>query len=141
MPGERRQARIAAMQALCQWEVQRDTHAEALCDFFAEFGSPPAATSYATELVNGFWKNAEFVDAKIAEAVERWSFERISTVERNLMRVAVVELVRGDVPPRVVLDEAIEIAQEFGGKDSSRFVNGVLDRILETLPRAEENDD
>ncbi len=140
MPGERRQARIAAMQALCQWEVQRDTHAEALCDFFAEFGAAPAATSYATELVNGFWKNAEFVDGTITKAVERWSLERISTVERNLMRVAVVELVDGAVPPRVVLDEAIEISQEFGGKDSSRFVNGVLDRILETLPRAEEND-
>ncbi len=140
MPGERRQARIAAMQALCQWEVQRDTHAETLCDFFAEFGAAPAVAAYATELVNGFWKNAEFVDGRIAEAVERWSFERISTVERNLMRVAVVELVRGDVPPRVVLDEAIEIGQEFGGKDSSRFVNGVLDRILATLPPAEEND-
>ncbi len=139
MPGERRQARIAAMQALCQWEVQRDTHAEALCDFFAEFGASPAATSYATELVNGFWKNAEVVDGRIARAVEGWSFERISTVERNLMRVAVVELVGGAVPPRVVLDEAIEISQEFGGKDSSRFVNGVLDRILETLPRTEEN--
>ena len=56
------------------------------------------------------------------------------------MRVAVVELVRGDVPPRVVLDEAIEIGQEFGGKDSSRFVNVVLDRILATLPPAAEND-
>ena len=140
MPGERRQARIAAMQALCQWEVQRDTHAEALCDFFAEFGAAPAATSYATELVNEFWKNAEFVDAKIGEAVERWSFERISTVERNVMRVAVVELVGGAVPPRAVLDEAIEISREFGGKDSSRFVNGVLDRILATLPPAEGKD-
>ena len=140
MPGERRQARIAAMQALCQWEVQRDTRAEALCDFLAEFGAVPAATSYATELVNGFWKSAEFVDARISGAVERWSLERISTVERNLMRVAVVELVDGAVPPRVVLDEAIEISQEFGGKDSSRFVNGVLDRVLATLPRTEEND-
>lgn len=129
------------MQALCQWEVQRDTHAEALCDFFAEFGAAPAAASYATELVNGFWKNAEFVDGRITKAVERWSLERISTVERNLMRVAVVELVDGAVPPRVVLDEAIEISQEFGGKDSSRFVNGVLDRILATLPPAEGSDD
>ncbi|MCH8147966.1 MAG: transcription antitermination factor NusB [Planctomycetes bacterium] len=140
MPGERRQARIAAMQALCQWDVQHDVRAETLCDFFEQFGAVPAATSYATELVNGFWKNAEFVDGRIEDAVERWSFERISTVERNLMRVAVVELVGCDVPPRVILDEAIEIAQEFGGKESPRFVNGVLDRILQTLPKAEEND-
>lgn len=140
MPGERRQARIAAMQALCQWDVQHDVRAETLCAFFEAFGAAPAATSYATELVNGFWKNAEFVDRRITDAVERWSLERISTVERNLMRVAVVELVGCDVPPRVVLDEAIEIAQEYGGKESPRFVNGVLDRILQTLPQAEGND-
>lgn len=141
MPGERRQSRIVALQALCQWEVQRDERAETLRGFFDEFGAAPASISYATELVNEFWKNAEFVDRRIAEAVERWSFDRISTVERNVMRVAVVELDRPAVPPRVVLDEAIEIAQEFGGKDSSRFVNGVLDRILATLPHVKENED
>ena len=73
------------------------------------------------------------MDGQIAGAAKRWDLERISLVERNIMRVAVVELSAGRVPPKVVLDEAIEIGREFGGADSPRFINGVLDEILKRL--------
>ena len=139
MVTERRQARILAMQALCQWEVQRDESSELLSDFVSSGEAPPAVSRYATELVESFWKQHESVDDCIAAATEKWEFARISAVERGIMRVAVVELLGGKVPPKVALNEAIEIGREFGGKDSPRFINGVLDKIVNSLPSTERD--
>ncbi len=133
MPTERRQARVFAMQALCQWDVQRDESPKALDDFLAAQEASKSAAKYANELVQGFWTRREEVDGQIAGAAQRWDLARISLVERNVMRVAVLELAAGRVPSKVVLDEAIEIGREFGGADSSRFINGVLDEILKRL--------
>ena len=129
------------MQALCQWEVQRDDSSGALQVFLAEGGASDRAQSYARDLVTTFWKHTEFIDEQITGAAEQWSFERISSVERNIMRVATTELTNLDVPPKVVLDEAIEIAKEYGGADSPRFVNGVMDRIHKQLPQKEDGQD
>ena len=87
-----------------------------------------------------FWQHVQSVDKQIGDAAERWSFDRISSVERNTMRVAVTELTCLEVPPKVVLDEAIEIAREYGGQESPRFVNGVLDRIFQMLPEGEKGE-
>lgn len=141
MASHRRQSRILAMQTLCQWEVQRDESSAALEQFLASSDVPDRARPYARELVTIFWQHAEFVDKQIGDAAERWSFDRISSVERNIMRVAVTELTCLEVPPKVVLDEAIEIAREYGGQESPRFVNGVLDRILQMLPEREKGED
>ena len=137
MPAERRHARILAMQALCQWEVQRDMSAESLQEFLAGQQAAPDVCAYATNVVESFWKQQELVDKQISTAAEKWEFSRISTVERNVMRVAVVELFNKDIPPKVALNEAIEIGREFGGGESPRFINGVLDRILRMLPDGE----
>ena len=133
MPTRRRQARVFAMQALCQWDVQHDESPKALDELLAAQEVSKDAAKYATELVQGFWARREEVDGQIAGAAQRWDLARISLVERNVMRVAVVELVAGRIPPKVVLDEAIEIGREFGGADSPRFINGVLDEILKRL--------
>jgi N utilization substance protein B len=87
-------------------------------------------------LVRAYWNDAKSVDERIGRAAEHWEFDRISAVDRNAMRVAVVELLQGTTPPAVVLDEAIEIAREFGGEESPRFVNGVLNSVLTTLRSA-----
>jgi len=129
------------MQTLCQWEVQRDESSTALEQFMVASDSPDRARPYAREIVTNFWQHVELVDEQIGNAAERWSFDRISSVERNVMRVAVTELTCLDVPPKVVLDEAIEIVREYGGQDSPRFVNGVLDRIVQTLPKRERGED
>ncbi len=126
------------MQALCQWDVQQDQSSTALGEFLAEQDAPAAATTYATELVESFWRQRQFVDDLIGAAAEKWELARISAVERNIMRVAVVELLDNDVPPKVALDEAIELGKEFGGAESPRFVNGVLDKVLRSMPQGDQ---
>ena len=133
MSRHRRSSRILAMQALCQWEVQGDASSEALAEFLAVQDAAPDATAYATELVQAFWRKQGEIDQRIASASIKWDLARISPVERNVMRVAIVELSGGEVPAKVVLDEAIEIGREYGGKDSPRFINGVLDAVFQGI--------
>ena len=129
------------MQALCQWDVQQDSSSESLVDFLSARDASSSARRYATELVRSFWKQRELIDETIAAATEKWEFSRISTAERNIMRVAVVELFDRRVPPKVALDEAIETGREYGGVDSPRFINGVLDKILKNLPTTGRDND
>lgn len=129
----RRQARILAMQALYQWEVQPEKHTELLSEFLAEQEVLPAVSEYAVELVQTFWNEQASIDSRIASTSSQWNFSRISLVERNVLRVAVVELTTDKVPAKAAINEAIEIAREFGGADSPRFVNGVLDEVLRKL--------
>ena len=117
------------MQTLCQWEVQGAVTPEELAEFNAAREVSARVAEYAQELARGFWQEAERVDALLAETAEHWNLARLSSVERNVLRVAVVEMEQGTVPPKVALNEAIEIAREYGGADSPRFVNGVLDKI------------
>jgi N utilization substance protein B len=85
---------------------------------------------YAVELVTGVERRATELDAHIGAAAERWTLERMPLVDRNLLRLAVFELLeRREVPTAVILDEAIELAKLLSTEDSSRFVNGVLGRI------------
>lgn len=128
------------MQALCQWDVQRAESVEELREFIEEQGAPEAAGRYATELVEAVWSRREQVDERIAAASRAWELTRISPVERNVMRVAVVELLDEKVPPKVALNEAIEIGREYGGAESPRFINGVLDEVLTRTRQAGEGD-
>jgi len=121
------------MQALCQWEVQGDASLQVLAEFLAVQDASPAAFAYATELVQAFWRQREEIDRRIASASIKWDLARISPVERNVMRTAIVELLGGEIPAKVVLDEAIEIGREYGGEDSPRFINGVLDAVFQGI--------
>ena len=133
MSRDRRSSRILAMQALCQWEVQGDASSQALTEFLAVQDAAPEAIAYATELVQAFWRKQGEIDQRIASASIKWDLARISPVERNVMRVAIVELSGGEVPAKVALDEAIEIGREYGGEDSPRFINGVLDAVFQGI--------
>ncbi len=128
------------MQALCQWDVQRDESTGVLADCFAAHESALDPIPYATQLVEAFWRQRDLVDARITATSNLWDLERISLVDRNILRVAVVELVVGDVPPRVVMDEAIEIGKEYGGADTPRFINGILDDIHRRLQSERGNE-
>lgn len=121
------------MQALCQWEAQRDESPDNLADLFDAQEASQPATRYATELAQGFWGKRVRIDKMIASATEQWTLSRISMVERNIMRIAVVEFTEDRVPPKVALNEAIEIGRKFGGEDSPRFINGVLDNVLKSV--------
>ena len=130
MSADRRQARILAMQALCQWDAQKDDSSDALADLFAASEGSAKSKVYATKLVTAYWVDRKSVDESIESAATKWTLSRISPVERNVMRVAVIELRNESAPARVALDEAIEIGREYGGADSPRFINGVLDAVL-----------
>lgn len=89
------------------------------------------AFEYAQRLVRGVGEYGTEVDALIREQAEHWRLERMPAVDRNILRLAIYEfLYERDVPKLVVVDEAIELAKKFGSKDSSRFVNGLLDGLL-----------
>lgn len=130
---QRRQARILAMQTLCQGDVQGPMSDSDLIADLVDRENEIAIRNYAMELIRFTWNNQSIIDEQIAVAAPNWELERISPVERNTMRVAAAELLLGEVPPVVALDEAIEIAREYGGQDSPRFVNGVMNKVLETL--------
>lgn len=121
------------MQTLCQGDVQGAQSDPDLIAYLIEVEADLAIRNYAMELIRFAWANQSIIDEEIAGSAPNWEFDRISPVERNTMRVAAAELLLGEVPPAVCLNEAIEIAREYGGQDSPRFVNGVLNHVLETL--------
>ena len=99
----------------------------------------PEGKAYADSLVRGVADNLDGIDKKIAAASQNWRLERMSRVDRNLLRLGSFELMfRSDVPRAVILDEAVELAKSFGTDESSGFVNGVLDRIAENIGRKDE---
>jgi N utilization substance protein B len=96
----------------------------------------PEGKPYADTIVRGVADNLDAIDKKVAAASQNWRLERMSRVDRNLLRLGTWELMfRTDVPRAVILDEAVELAKSFGTDESSSFVNGVLDRIAENLGR------
>ncbi len=129
--------RVAAMQFLYSWEVQR--HGDmvtSLFDFFQDRDQPRDYYSFAEELIHGVIRDLALIDEVIAKYAKNWTFSRIARVDLAILRVAIFELMRRtDIPPVVSINEAIDIAKEFSTEESRRFVNGILDSYKEELPR------
>jgi len=141
MSDTKHRGRILAMQALCQWDVHHDESHESLQDLMASRRASDAARAYATELVLSFWKSRDERDRLIESVAKNWKLSRISSVERNVLRVAVLEMLAGAVPPRVAITEAIEIGREYGGADSPRFINGILDAVWKAISGRRESNE
>ena len=106
--------------------------------FWRNFEGDPEGRSYADALVRGIAESLAEIDPLVRGASTNWRLERMSRVDRNLLRLGAFELKkRPDVPRAVVLDEAVEMAKSFGSEESSVFVNGVLARIADDLGRAD----
>lgn len=128
--GKRRRAREAALSILYQLEFHPGKLEELLQSFWADDPPTSEVQTFTEELIRGTLEHAEKIDALITQYAEHWSFPRIALVDRNILRVATYELLfRKDIPEKVILNEAIEIAKLYGSEDSGRFVNGILDRI------------
>ena len=121
------------MQVLCQQDVQGESASHETLDLLAALSKSDRAKRYAEKLIEAYLQSRDDVNASIASAATNWEMDRVGTVERNTMRVAVVEMRSADVPSKVAINEAIEIVKEYGGVDSTRFVNGVLDTIYKQL--------
>ncbi len=135
--GARRSGREAALQMLFQLEGSGVSADQAVALYWRTFeDADPEGKSYADTIVRGVADNLDAIDKKVAAASQNWRLERMSRVDRNLLRLGTWELMfRSDVPRAVILDEAVELAKSFGTDESSSFVNGVLDRIAENLGR------
>lgn len=142
----RRLARETALQVLFQRDLRKEPliAAEEVQRWSAEFKVPETSRSFAQELVDGTLAHLSEIDQKIASFAEDWSINRMGNVDRNVMRLATYEILfRKDIPGRVSLNEAIELAKRFGGEESAKFVNGILDRIVDQksvgdMPNTEE---
>jgi N utilization substance protein B len=136
--GARRKAREMAMQALFFMDERRDFSEEMLHRFCANFAPKPDVRPYFLRLVQGVLKYKTDLDAMIERFSENWSLSRMSGVDRNLMRIAVFELVWcRDIPAKVSINEAVDIGKKFGAEDSGAFINGIVDSIRAALEKGE----
>lgn len=126
---DRRHARILAMQALCQLDAQGDAFLPHVAHWLAESGHSQATISCAQQMVDVAWGMRAVAGAEIDRVAAQWTVERMGAVDRNVIRVALAEFDLKTAPARVILNEAVEIAGEYGGAESGRFVNGVLDAL------------
>jgi N utilization substance protein B len=131
--GRRRRAREHALQILFQIDLTGGNAEEVLESFWGELDAGDDVREFTARLVRGTLDDREQIDRRVAEAAKNWRLERMPAVDRNVLRIAVYELVSADSPPPVVIDEAIEVARRFGGEESAGFVNGVLDEIRARL--------
>jgi transcription antitermination protein NusB len=134
---QRRQNRCAAFRFLFQWEMnQSDKLQTDLDDYFSYLGHNEDYFSYAVELIAGVIEKSEILDSIIRELVQNWDFGRIGKVELALLRVSLYEIkYRLDVPPVVIIDEALEISKDFSSDNSRKFLNGVLDKAMIQIAR------
>jgi N utilization substance protein B len=141
--GIRRQARECALQILypldmVSKEAKVDVE-EAIERFFENFDADARARERAEAIVHGVLGNRARIDELITAHSPRWKIERMALVDRNVLRLCVHELLfDNETPPRVVIDEGVEIAKRFGAEQSAAFVNGVLDSAARALGRIEE---
>jgi N utilization substance protein B len=139
----RHRAREQALQMLFQWDLRRTPLEEILRGYYESLlvredsVGPPRPDAFAEKLFHGVVEELQEVDERIARHAEHWKIPRMPVVDRNILRVAVYEMLRTDTPPAVIIDEALELARRFAGEESVHFVNGVLDAVRRELTAAE----
>jgi N utilization substance protein B len=142
----RHRARRQAMQVLFEWDMRKGPLnerglEEILMGYYTSLlvsdDSPtlPRRDEFAIALVRGVVGAAADIDEMITKHAEHWKIPRMPAVDRNILRIAVYEMMRTDTPPAVVIDEALELARQFSGEESVHFVNGVLDAVRREVAR------
>ena len=136
--GERHQARVAALQTLYEVDIARHDPDEALARNAESLRLSPEALDYAEELMRGTLARLEEIDAAIAAAAPEWPLSQMARIDKNTLRLAIYEILYNTaVPAKAAINEAVELAKQFGGDASSRFVNGVLGAIYTTSQLSE----
>lgn len=140
-------SRSIAMQSLYEWDFNGAKDLSAL-NFITErnieeFGKGLETVTFIWDLVSGVKENKEYIDKIIEKTAPEWPLAQINILDRNILRLGIYELIygnKGDVPPKVAINESIELAKNFGGESSRRFINGVLGTVyrgIEEQERAE----
>jgi transcription antitermination factor NusB len=133
--GKRRKARELALQLLYQLDVQDESSPEPYLDeFWARHPVDVEVRDFTEALIRGTKVHEAKIDEMISQYAENWEIERMAVVDRNILRQGIFELLWEEgVPPKVAINEALEVAKKFSTQESSRFINGVLDRIHKEL--------
>ena len=128
--GHRRKARECALQVLYEMEMKDTEPHRTLESFWLVEDAAEDVRVFATELVEGTYRNRKEIDVLVERHSLHWKLARMAVVDRNILRLAAYELISvHDVPMSVILNEAIEIAKKLGTGDSSAFINGILDKV------------
>jgi transcription antitermination protein NusB len=135
----RHRAREQALQLLYQWDLRRTPLNEILNGYYEslliaeETPIRPRRDVFAEGLFSGAVKEIAGIDEQITRHAEHWKIQRMPSVDRNILRLAVYEMLHTETPPPVAIDEALELARRFSGEESVHFVNGVLDAIRKDI--------
>jgi transcription antitermination protein NusB len=129
----RSKAREFAMQMLFQWDMSQQDPAKLETKFWLAAKASDSTRTFANRLFEGTAKEVILLDEIIVKHSENWRFERLAAIDRAILRLAIHELRATDTPPKVVLNEAIELAKKFSSEDSGSFVNGILDAFRKSL--------
>jgi N utilization substance protein B len=134
-------SRMVAMQTLYEYDFRVGSDlSEILGRNISEY-EDKVDEVYVRSLVNGTLKNIKRFDKLIEKSAPEWPIDQISIIDKNILRLAVYELTsKNDIPPKVIINEAIELGKQFGGDNSSKFINGVLGTIMDDLDEAKEDD-
>jgi N utilization substance protein B len=134
--GKRRKGREYALQILFQMEFTNDEAGSILKNYWSSLNVPEEIKTYSEWLVQGICEHLAEVDQTIKQASKNWRLERMATVDRNVLRIAVFEMLyEENLAPPIIIDEAIEIARKFSGQQAAAFVNGILDGVYHKLQR------
>jgi transcription antitermination protein NusB len=134
--GKRRRAREAAIQYHFWRDLQHGEAPKRIEDFWEFCPATEGVREFAQPLIEGMVAHRDQIDERIRKYCENYNLNRISAVDRNVLRLAIYEMLyRDDIPPVVSINEAIELAKTFGGAESGKFVNGILDRVRKDLDR------
>ncbi len=127
----RRRARAIVLQVLYQDDLNPTQPAEIKTQFInARLNEDPKLIAFANKLIQGVTQHREQIDEKLASIAANWRLGRMAATDRNVLRLGAYEILFGDTPDRVAINEAIELARRYGTDQSSQFVNGVLDRLM-----------
>ena len=126
----RSKAREYALQMLYQVDIRHAGCQQIMEEFWHDHRSTADIKTFANQLVQGTVERLEAIDPMIAQHADNWDLKRMAVIDRNILRLGVYELLHmDDAPPKVCINEAIELAKRFGDAESSKFINGILDAI------------
>lgn len=137
---KRRQSREHTLKILYRQDITHEDIDETIEHYWEENNINSGITDFSAQLARGTVNNLKEIDTCIEKASEHWALDRLGIIDRNILRMAVYELLfMDDIPPKVTINEAIEIAKKFGTDDSANFVNGLLDKIKNELEQSKSN--
>ncbi len=136
---KRTKSRECALQILYAFDIRKENAQTIIENYWQQHEVEVEVKKFAGCLIKGVMKNLSGIDEFISKYTDNWRIERMAVIDRNIIRMATYELLfEEDIPPKVSINEAVELAKRFGDDESGRFVNGVLDKINKTECKKEK---